>query len=490
MVRAYAATYGQVNFYCRDPRHTHGRDYGRLVQLADFVDLADRVGPILVFLVAITVVAELADGIGLFAIVARWAAVLGRGSVLGLWLLVVLVATVATAVLSLDTTAVLLTPVVLVLARRLGLGQELFAFTAVWLANTASLILPVSNLTNLLAYARLRPAGVAFTPLMWAPALAVWLVTVVLLGVVFRRRLRGRYEVPTPFPVDDRGLLIVAGVVCAGLGPAFVLGADVTVAAVIGALVLVIACLVRRPRLVGWRLLPWPLVLGVSVLFVLVEIAHAYGLVHPGERAGRSGGRLGSTCCAWPGCPPLAANLLNNLPAYLAVEPSALDSPVRLAALLVGVNAGPLITPWASLATLLWAGRCRAAGLQVSWLRFAGLGAVLVPLCLLAGTGALVLGWLTDAQPVRSEGGQPVDHSVVVGQLSAIGKRRRPLVGRPSSGRPLLVVGPARNLGTARAARPGWIRPVPASRRDRSGWPCRAARCRPDRCPGAGPGRW
>ena len=87
------------------------------MQLADFVDLANRVGPILVFLVAITVVAELADGIGLFAIIARWAAVLGRGSVLGLWLLVVIVATVATAVLSLDTTAVLLTPVVLVLAR-------------------------------------------------------------------------------------------------------------------------------------------------------------------------------------------------------------------------------------------------------------------------------------------------------------------------------------------------------------------------------------
>jgi arsenical pump membrane protein len=360
------------------------------VHLADLVDLADRVVPVLVFLIAITVVAELADGIGLFAIVARWAAVLGRGSVLGLWLLVVLVATIATAVLSLDTTAVLLTPVVLVLARRLGLGQELFAFTAVWLANTASLILPVSNLTNLLAYARLRPAGVAFTPLMWAPALAVWLVTVLLLGVVFRQRLRGRYEVPTPFPVDDRGLLIVAGAVCAGLGPAFALGADVTMAAVIGALALVVACLVRRPRLVGWRLLPWPLVLGVSVLFVLVEIAHAYGLsAVVSELVGQGVGWTDLLRLA--GVSAVAANLLNNLPAYLAVEPSALDSPVRLAALLIGVNAGPLITPWASLATLLWAGRCRAAGLQVSWVRFAGLGAVLVPLCLVAGTGALVL---------------------------------------------------------------------------------------------------
>lgn len=361
-----------------------------LVRWADLVALADRVGPILVFLVAITIVAELADKIGLFAVIARWAAVLGRGSVLRLWLLVVLVATAATAVLSLDTTAVLLTPVVLVLARRLRLSQELFAFTAVWLANTASLILPVSNLTNLLTQVRLRAAGVGFAGLMWAPALAVWLVTVAVLAIVFRRRLVGHYEVPQPFVVPDRRLLVVAGVVCAGLGPAFALGVNVTLAALAGAAVLLVACLLRQPRLVGWRLLPWPLVLGVSVLFVLVEVAHSHGLATlVAALVGQGTGWADLLRLA--GVSAVAANLLNNLPAYLALEPAALDAPVRSAALLVGVNAGPLITPWASLATLLWAGRCRAAGLQVSWPRFVGLGLILVPLCLLAGTAALAL---------------------------------------------------------------------------------------------------
>jgi arsenical pump membrane protein len=358
------------------------------VHLPDLIDLAVRVGPILVFLTAITVVAELADRIGLFAVIARWAAVLGRGSVLGLWLLVVLVATAATAVLSLDTTAVLLTPVVLVLARRLRLDQELFAMTAVWLANTASLILPVSNLTNLLAHARLRPEGIRFTALMWAPAVAVWVVTVTVLAVAYRRRLSGRYDAPQPFRVDDRVLLGTAAVVCACLGPAFALGVDVTVAASVGAVVLVLACLLRAPRLVGWRLLPWQLVLGVSVLFVLVEIAHAYGLTTL-VTALVGQGTDWADLLRLAGVSALGANLLNNLPAYLAIEPAALDAPVRLAALLVGVNAGPLITPWASLATLLWAGRCRAGGLQVSWPRFAGLGLILVPLCLLAGTAAL-----------------------------------------------------------------------------------------------------
>lgn len=360
------------------------------MHLADFVALAQRVGPILGFLVAITVVAELADRIGLFAVIARHAAGWARGSVLGLWLLVVLVATAATAVLSLDTTAVLLTPVVLVLARRLGLDAELFALTAVWLANTASLVLPVSNLTNLLADARLRPAGVVFPELMWAPALAIWLVTVALLAAVFRRRLRGRYQVPPPLPVADPVLLATAAAICAVLGPAFALGVDVTVAAAAGALVLVSVCLVRNRQLLSWRLVPWRLVAGVSALFVLVEILHAYGLTAVvAELVGR--GTAWADLLRLAVSSALAANLLNNLPAYLAVEPTALDAPVRLAALLVGVNAGPLLLPWASLATLLWAGRCRAAGLSVSWWRFAGLGLLLVPACLLAGTAALAV---------------------------------------------------------------------------------------------------
>ena len=225
---------------------------------------------------------------------------------------------------------------------------------------------------------------------MWPAALAVWLVTVAVLAVVFRRQLIGRYAVPTPFRAPDQVLLLVAGVVCASLGPAFALGADVTVAALVGAVVLVGATLLRHPRLVGWRLLPWPLLMGVSVLFVLVEYAHAFGL------SAVVTGRLGQGT-GWPdllrvaGVSALAANLLNNLPAYLALEPAVLDAPERLAALLVGVNAGPLITPWASLATLLWAGRCRSGGLDVSWVRFAGLGLLLAPLCLLAGTGALAL---------------------------------------------------------------------------------------------------
>ena len=352
-------------------------------------ELLDRIVPILGFLLCITVVAELSDRIGVFAVIADRAAHAARGSVWRLWALMVLVAVVATAVLSLDTTAVLLTPVVLTLARQLGLDRALFAYTTVWLANTASLVLPVSNLTNLLAL-HLVSGTAGFVSLLWPAAVAAIAVTVVGLAVIFRRSLRGRYD-QVPLAADhDRPLLYLAMTVCLLLGPVFALGVDVTAASAVGALALVVACAVRAPQLLSLRLVPWLLLVGVAGLFVVIQFLHDHGLAPLlSTAAGHTDGFLGLLRTAGVGA--ASANLVNNLPAYLALEPVVANSPGHLAALLVGVNAGPLITPWASLATLLWAGRCRAAGVSVNWRTFALRGLILVPLLLLASVAALAL---------------------------------------------------------------------------------------------------
>lgn len=69
-------------------------------------------------------------------------------------LLVLVFATAAavTAVLSLDATVVLLTPVVLATAGRLRLPARPHVYACGHLANSSSTLLPVSNLTNLLAF--------------------------------------------------------------------------------------------------------------------------------------------------------------------------------------------------------------------------------------------------------------------------------------------------------------------------------------------------
>lgn len=348
--------------------------------------MAERVVPILVFVAAMTVVAELSDRLGVFTRIADAAARVARGSVLRLWLLICAAAVLITAVLSLDTTAVLVTPVALTLARQLGVDLRLFAFTTVWLANTASLFLPASNLTNLLARQRLDLTAREFAAATWPVATAAVGATVLLLALRFGSALRQRYgRTPVDHP-PDRALLVVAFAVCAAIGPATLLGVRVEIAAVLGAIVIVVGTAVRQPELLrsalrSGQLVPWRLLIGVTVLFVLVQLAQQAGLaVLLGAVAGTGTGWLDLLRVAAAGT--VAANLINNLPAYLALEPVAGTLP-RAVALLIGVNVGPLITPWASLATLLWIGRCRSAGVAVSPRSFVLAGLILVPVQLL-----------------------------------------------------------------------------------------------------------
>ncbi|WP_432495075.1 SLC13 family permease [Kineococcus gypseus] len=343
------------------------------VQVAE---VAHRAGPVLAFLLAVTVVAELADEAGVFDAAARLAARAGRGRTWRLWLLVVVLGVLATTVLSLDTTAVLLTPVVLSLAAQLRLDPLPFALTTVWLANTASLLLPVSNLTNLIALDALEDLGVrgtgGFVALTWAPALAGAGAAVAVLALVHRRSLRGGYGAAPPAPPRDPVLFGTAAVVCALLAPAFVSGVEPAVPATAAALVLVAVFARRRPGALRPALLPWRTVVLVSGLFLVVEAAQAHGLtdlLRPVAGTGEGLGahlRLAATAA-------VGANALDNLPAYLAAEPLA-GSPARLVAVLAGVDLGPLVTPWASLATLLWLERCRARGVHVPLTRFAALG--------------------------------------------------------------------------------------------------------------------
>jgi arsenical pump membrane protein len=356
-------------------------------------ELLARVAPVLGFLVAITVVAELSDRAGVFRAAADTAARVARGRVWALWALLVVLATASTVVLSLDTTAVLLTPVVLATAHRLQLPPTGLALATVWLANTASLLLPVSNLTNLLSWHRMQRLDVdvlGFVRLSWAPALTAVVVTVVVLVALFHRQMAGRFVAPEPVVHHDRVLLGVATAVCLGLVPGFLTGVAVVWPASAAALLLLALFTWRDRAAVRWSLLPVRVVAIVLVLFVVARWLGGHVLATVlSEAAGRGEGFGAYLRLAAIGA--LGANGIDNLPAYLAIEPVADGSPGRLMALLIGVNAGPLLTPWASLATLLWHERCRSAGVRVSWLAFAVRGGVVVPLLLVACTTALTL---------------------------------------------------------------------------------------------------
>ena len=115
--------------------------------------------------------------------------------------------------LSLDATVVLLTPVVVATAARMRTPSLPHAYAAGHLANSASLLLPVSNLTNLLAFAATGLSFLHFTGLMLAP----WLVAVAVEFAVLRWLFRAELAKPAGEPVTTVPPLPVVAVVVVGL---------------------------------------------------------------------------------------------------------------------------------------------------------------------------------------------------------------------------------------------------------------------------------
>src|SRR5205823_7608761 len=94
-------------------------------------------------------------------------------------LLVALLGLVAfvTVVLNLDTAVVFLTPVLVHSARRRGLDERPFLYGSVLMSNSASLLLPSSNLTNLLVLQARPVTGLHFAARMWPSWLTACLLT-------------------------------------------------------------------------------------------------------------------------------------------------------------------------------------------------------------------------------------------------------------------------------------------------------------------------
>ncbi|MGH3094870.1 MAG: SLC13 family permease [Streptosporangiales bacterium] len=361
-----------------------------LLPLHDAMAVTVRIAPILTFLVAITVVAELADRAEVFDLAALEAARLGGGHRRGLYGLVLALGTLTTAVLGLDTTAVLVTPVVLSVARQLRLPTAPFALAAVWLANTGSLFLPVSNLTNLLAADRLDLSVIRYASLMWLPALATTLATAAVLLTTYRRQLRGRYAIPPRRRPRDPVLFWGATAVSVGVVPAFIVDLPVWAVACAGMVVLAALYAARRPGTLRLALIPWRLVVLVWGLFLVVDTLDRFGLRRLlATLAGNGTGAL--DIARTVGVTAVLANLANNLPAYYAMEAAVGDSAPHLLGVLLGANAGPVVLLWGSLATLLWRDRCRARGVPISARHFTLLGLAGAPLVLAAGLAALLL---------------------------------------------------------------------------------------------------
>lgn len=366
-----------------------------LLPRAEAADNMRRIGPLLLFLCSVIILAELTRQAKVFDVIAHRLAILGRGYYPALFLLCVLFASATTILLNLDTTAVLLTPVMLALAVPARIPPLPLAMTTLWLANTASLLLPVSNLTNLLAADRVALRATDFAARMWAPQLVSITATMVCLWVWYWRRGRresDRYVPPEPIRPEnarERTLLYTTAGACLLfiLAIPFV-GDRIGIAATLAAAIAVVAFAVFDRSSLRLSLIPWQLLVFVVGLFLVVPTLSRFGLADVMHALiGHDSGVVGAYRAAGAGAG--LSNVANNLPAYTAGEAVVPEeNRNQLLALLIGTNVGPIVTPWASLATLLCLEFCRTHGVRVPMPRFVltGLG-----LAVVATTGAVAV---------------------------------------------------------------------------------------------------
>jgi arsenical pump membrane protein len=348
------------------------------------------IAPTVGFLVVVLLLSHLADREGLFTWAAAATARRSGRSARSLLARVVVLAAVVTAVLSLDATVVLLTPVVVATAAHMRTASLPHAYAAGHLANSASLLLPVSNLTNLLAFAATGLSFLHFTGLMIAP----WLVAVGVEFAVLRWLFRAELAKPVGEPVTTAPslpvvALVVVGLVVAGFGVASLLGVSPIWPAAIGVLVLTVRQLVGRTTraadLVQAADLPFALfVLSLSVVVLAVLDNGVETFLHTVLPDGEGLVALLTVVAV----SALLANVLNNLPATLALLPVlAVGGAGPVLAMLIGVNVGPNLTYVGSLANLLWR---RVLGREApSSAQHTAVGLATVPVTLLAATIAL-----------------------------------------------------------------------------------------------------
>jgi arsenical pump membrane protein len=326
---------------------------------------AAQVWPPFVLVAGLLLIGATVQADGLFAAVgARLERV--RGGPVTLLATLLGLEALVTAVLNLDTAVVFLTPIIIHAARHRGCDEKAFLYGALFMANGASLLLPGSNLTNLIVLAHEHFSGAEFARAMVFPWLIVILTIVAYLALVFRPR--GQADRSAELPPIHVGIGLFATV----LATALTLGLHNPALPVLG--VGLVAVAVRRV----------PARIDVHVLGGLFLIAVALGtLARRWDGPASLIEGLGGVGTAAVGA--VTSVLVNNLPAATLLSAQTPPHPLPL---LIGLNLGPNLLFTGSLAAYLWYRTARSVdarpSLKTATLLGLGLAPLTIALALLA----------------------------------------------------------------------------------------------------------
>jgi Na+/H+ antiporter NhaD/arsenite permease-like protein len=341
---------------------------------------------------------------GVFEFIAIWAAKRAKGSPLRVMILLVLITAVASALLDNVTTVLLIAPVTLLVCDRLGVSPIPYLIAEALASNIGGTATLIGDPPNIIIASR---SGLSFNDFLinLAPIAALALaVFVAMLPVLFRgsfsvdpERVADVMALEEREAIKDRRLLIICGIVLAGVFAGFIghaaLHIEPSVVALLGAGLLVLLSR-SKPR----DFMPsveWETLLFFTGLFIMIGALVKTGVIGAlAEAAARAtGGDALVATMLILFVSAILSGIIDNIPYVAAMSPIVLQltegiaDPVQANALwwslAIGADFGGNLTAIGASANVVILGIAKRSGYPISFWEFTRKGAVVTVVTIL-----------------------------------------------------------------------------------------------------------
>ena len=372
-----------------------------VVSFSDVIEVTSIVWDATLAFIGIILLSMILDEIGFFEWLAIKISKLSHGNGHIMFVNIMLLGAIVSAIFANDGAALILTPIILAKLRYLHIDKKaIFAFLIAggFIGDSASNPLIISNLTNIVTAKYFNLGFLEYLKVMFIPNLISIIASIAILWIFFRKSIPKDINTdllpPAKSVIKNKKMFIFSWYFIAILLIGYTIGdiyhLPISLFALGGALVfLAIATKYKATKpIMTLKSVPWHIVWFSIGLYVVV-----FGLKNVGftdeiakwilwlKSKGEFASIVGTGFISG-----ILSAIMNNLPTVMIMD-IAIDKThdIYLAyANIIGANLGPKMTPIGSLATLLWLHVLEKKGVKISWSQYMRVGVIITPPVLLA----------------------------------------------------------------------------------------------------------
>ncbi|MEV9526591.1 arsenic transporter [Aliarcobacter butzleri] len=371
-----------------------------VVSINDVLDVTNIVWDATLAFIGIIILSLVLDEIGFFEWCALKMAKFSKGSGIRMFVYSILLGSFVSALFANDGAALILTPILLAKMRVLQLSTKTiiaFLLAGGFISDSASLPFVFSNLTNIVTANYFNIGFMDYFLNMIVPFIVSVIASIIFLWLILRKDIPKKVDVrllkEPKSVIKNMNLFYFSWFFLAFLLSAYALGdiykLPISFFALGGALVLlIIASLTKSVNAKNIiKEAPWQIVWFSIGLYIVV-----YGLKNAGlteylttilNYLVLQGDTIAIISTGFISA--ILSAVMNNLPTIMIMDIALKDIPNEALAYanIIGCNLGPKMTPFGSLATLLWLHVLAKKGIKISFWEYSKFGLIITPPVLL-----------------------------------------------------------------------------------------------------------